>query len=197
MVWKVAIVAVVGLLGYLLVSKALALMARRRYLAPPLESVLRGAARWTILVFVVLIALQQVGVETAGLWAAVLTVGGMIAIGFVAVWSVLSNILCAVLLTVFRPFRVGDQVEIIEATGGQGLRGRVVHFNILYTCIKESGSEGREAVSQVPNNLFFQKTIRRIEGNETQDLDHYLFEESRPAGDEQGSPDQGGHPDQP
>ena len=108
-----------------------------------------------------------------------MTVIAMLAVGFIAVWSILSNILCSLLMVIFRPFSIGDDIEIIEATGGKGLRGQVVNFNIMFTFLKEKNeNENGEVVVQIPNNVIFQKTVRRRPGKETQSLDDHLFKKS-------------------
>jgi len=80
----------------------------------------------------------------------------LVAIGFVAVWSVLSNALCSLLLVLFRPFDLDDFVEF----PGEEIQGRVKDLNILYTILETADG----ALYQVPNNVFFQKTIKRIPG---------------------------------
>lgn len=71
-------------------------------------------------------SLQQFGVmENA--WATLTAFLAMVAIGFVAVWSVLSNSFCSVVLMMSRPFDVGDTVEV----SGQALRGKVIDFNLI------------------------------------------------------------------
>ena len=77
----------------------------------------------------------------------------MIAIGFVAVWSVLSNVSCTVIMLIARPFNIGDEIEF----AGEPIKGRVVDLNFVYTTLQDE--EGR--LQQIPNNLFFQKMIKR------------------------------------
>ncbi len=82
--------------------------------------------------------------------------GGLLAllgIGFVAVWSILSNVLCTLLLLTVRPFRIGDEVELPP----DPLRGRVVDLNLFFTTLQ--APDGR--LVQLPNNLFFQRAIIR------------------------------------
>jgi small-conductance mechanosensitive channel len=80
---------------------------------------------------------------------------------------------------VFDLFRLGDEIEIIEATGGKGLRGRVVDLNILYTSIEDTNDEEADkAITQVPNNLFFQKITRRWRGKNTRRLELSLLHPS-------------------
>ena len=37
----------------------------------------------------------------------------MVAIGFIAVWSILSNVLCSLMLIMHRSFRIGDDIEVV------------------------------------------------------------------------------------
>ena len=176
---SIAIIILLGLLAHTIVRRTLHNLSRRQYLSEPLCIMLRGFLWWAIVVMVVLMSLQQAGIRVAGLWAGLLTIAGMVTIGFIAVWSVLSNILCALLLIVFAPFRIGDEIEIIEATGGKGLRGKVVNLNILYTSIQEEANqEARNSITNIPNNIFFQKTIRQWPGRQTTSLDSILFKQS-------------------
>jgi len=100
-------------------------------------------------------------------WTTLTAVLGLVAIGFVAVWSVLSNMLCSMMLLVSRPFEVGDTIEVPV----DSLRGKVIDFNLLFTKLQdEDGS-----VIQIPNNTFFQKPIRRRSGTGGVQLDEQLM----------------------
>jgi small-conductance mechanosensitive channel len=90
----------------------------------------------------------------------------LVAIGFFAVWSVLSNLLCALMLVVVKPFRVGDSIEVC----GDGLKGKVIDLNFAFVTLREE--EG--ALIRVPNNQFFQKSIRCEAGEERTDLAEQL-----------------------
>ena len=122
----------------------------------------RSALRWLVFLLALLFILQQYGVNMSAVFSALLAVGGLLAVGFIAVWSVLSNLLCALLLLVFRPFQVGDDIEIIEVLGGSGLRGRILKFNLMYTTIAEKVDD-QQVLTNLPNNVFFQKAIRKRE----------------------------------
>ena len=167
---------ILGLVINTLTRRGLQRLAERHYLSEPLSRLFQGLLRWILVVVVILLSLQQVGVHLIGLWAGLLTVAGMVAIGFIAVWSVLSNILCSVLLIIFAPFRIGDEIEIIEATVGNGLRGTVVGLNVMYTILQEMTEAGTHTgATYVPNNIFFQKTVRQWSGQQTSSLEAALF----------------------
>jgi small-conductance mechanosensitive channel len=97
--------------------------------------------------------LSVFGFELGGIWALVSTVFAMIAIGFVAVWSLLSHSTATILLVIIRPFQVGDDI----ALPSENMAGRVVDLNFFFTTLLDhEGNEWR-----VPNNLFFQKVMKR------------------------------------
>lgn len=78
----------------------------------------------------------------------------LIAIGFVAMWSILSHMLASVLIVIFRPFEVGDRVEIL---GDDEIIGEVTDLNPVYTTLRAADG----GTLQVPNNVFFQKALKR------------------------------------
>lgn len=174
----ILIIIGLGISAYFIIRKSLTALLKRDYISEPIRIILQGIIRWIIIIFVIILILQQLGVNVASIWATLLTIIAMVAVGFIAVWSILSNILCSVFLILFHPFGIGDEIEIIEATGGNGLRGKVVNFNILFTFIREKNKDNNGEVQvQVPNNIFFQKTIRLIKGSESQSLTNHLFKQ--------------------
>lgn len=91
---------------------------------------------------------------------------GLIGIGFVAMWSVLSNVVCTFVLVLFKPFSAGDEIEFTATD----IKGRVTDLNLIFTTLEV---DDRETIL-VPNNLFFQQIFRRRIGTDTVDLEHQL-----------------------
>ena len=60
-----------------------------------------------------------------------------------------------------RPFRLHDYIEVLENGEKPGLKGRVIDVNLIYTTLQETGDGHEGTVLQLPNNLFFQRTVRR------------------------------------
>jgi len=123
-------------------------LLRRRLGVPP------GVLRWLVIGGASLAALVALGIDLQGLWSTVVTVLSLLAIGFVAMWSILSHMLASLLIVVFRPFEVGDCVEII---GDEPVVGEVTDLNPVYTTLCTADG----ATLQIPNNLFFQKVLKR------------------------------------
>lgn len=105
--------------------------------------------------------LDLLGVSGTVLWTAFTGFATVGAVAFFAAWSVLSNIFCTLLIFTTRPFRLNDTVELLENGEKPGIRGRVIDINLIYTTLVESGDLQNGSTVQIPNNLFFQRTLRR------------------------------------
>src|SRR5690606_2692429 len=70
-----------------------------------------------------LLALDQVGVSATVLWTAFTGFVAVAAIAFFAGCSVLSNVFCMLLIVTTRPFRLYDEIEVLEGGDKPGLRG--------------------------------------------------------------------------
>lgn len=135
---------------------------------------IRRTLRWTILLLAFILALQLAGFSMSTIWAAIGGILALLGVAFIAVWSVLSNIACSLMLMIFKPFRIGDVVEIVDDPGGSNVGGRVIDVTLMYVILREDGDEGSPAFIQVPNNLFFQKVIRRRTGRRTVTIEQHV-----------------------
>ncbi len=136
-----------------LIVRGLNLIADRAHLAPTDLLPVRKVLKALLYVVTAILILTVFGVNLGGLWAILSTVLAMVAIGFVAVWSLLSNVSSTVIILLFRPFAVGDELEF----AGEPVKGKVVDLNFLYTTLQAADG----ALFQIPNNLFFQKSLKR------------------------------------
>jgi small-conductance mechanosensitive channel len=85
-------------------------------------------------------------------WVSIAGFLGLIAIGFFAVWSILSNIFAGVILFFYRPFKVEDTIEILP----DGIKGIVKDINGFFVIL--SDTEGN--ITHIPNNMIYQKVVR-------------------------------------
>jgi len=180
---KSALAVVAGVLIYSLICRALKKIAAKGFLDYQLRLILGNIVKWLIVVVVILLFLGFFGVSVGTLWAALSGILALVAVGFVAVWSVLSNVLCSVLLIVFSPFRIGDEIEVQEPTANFAVRGKVVSMNMLYTSLEVTDRERGEAdgtILRIPNNIFFQKYVRCIPGRGTESLQKFVARRQEP-----------------
>jgi small conductance mechanosensitive channel len=124
-----------------------------------LVSFASNAAYMLMMLFVILAALSKLGVETTS-FIAVLGAAGL-AVGL-ALQGTLSNVGAAVMIILFRPFRVGDFVEAGGATG------TVESVNMFSTTI--SPIDNRTII--VPNSKIIGGNIVNFSNKETRRVDH-------------------------
>lgn len=156
---------VVGLAIYYVAKLLLKRAVRSRRIPEPVAVVVRLLVRWSIIAAVVVFALQDLGLAQ-GAWALLSAVIAAVAIGFFAVWSTLANFMSTLLLLVFRPFKVGDEVELLP----DNIKGKVIDLTFMFTSLR--GADGR--IYQVPNLFFFQKIVACRPGTLAMELDEQL-----------------------
>jgi small-conductance mechanosensitive channel len=127
---------------------------------------IRTLVRWTFLLIGAALILSRFEID---LWTFLAGILAMVAVGFVAVWSIISNILAAFIMILFKMFALNDEIEF----AGEPVRGRVVDFTLFFTILKTD--EGR--FCQIPNNLFFQKVTLRRKGGGQVELGQALQQE--------------------
>jgi small-conductance mechanosensitive channel len=104
---------------------------------------------WAVTLFIVL---NVWGIGLGGLWAVLISAITVVGVGFLATWAMISNFTASFFLVLWRPFRIGQTVEVLP----ENLKGRVTGRNLMFTTLREESG----ALLQVPNNFFFQKIFR-------------------------------------
>ena len=125
---------------------------RGRYL--PYESLLTVTRVVTVRLWLItyLVVLNLWGINISGLWTLLISMAAVLGVSFLAVWTIVSNMTASFFITVWRPFHLGQTVEILP----ENLKGRVIDRNLMFTVLRDE----RGFVLQVPNNTFFQKMFR-------------------------------------
>ncbi|NOX68046.1 MAG: mechanosensitive ion channel [Gammaproteobacteria bacterium] len=123
-----------------------------------LESFISNLAYWAMMTFVIIAAINQIGVQTTSLIAIMGAAG--LAIGL-SLQGSLANFAAGVLIVMFRPYRVGDFVE------AAGIAGTVVQVQILTTILKTG--DNKQIV--VPNGQIMGSIITNYSANATRRVD--------------------------
>jgi small-conductance mechanosensitive channel len=159
---QVLLILLLAWLAQRILTRAISRLGARYSLLPQEVLLpLRGLLRWLILGSAFMLVLERLGVSATVLWTAITGFTAVAAVAFFAIWSVLSNMFCALLIFAMGPFRLGDTVEVIESADKPGVKGRVLAINLFYTTLQDVSEEAAGALLQVPNSLFFQKSVRR------------------------------------
>ncbi len=114
--------------------------------------------RMLLMLFVIIAAINQLGVQTASLVALVGAAG--LAVGL-ALQGSLSNFAAGVLIVLFRPYKVGDWIE------GGGVSGSVEEVQILTTVLKTG--DNKKVI--IPNSQIMGSTITNYSANDTRRVD--------------------------
>lgn len=157
---KILLIIAAGSAILLLIRYTLNKLTQKDILPLYMADMLGTILRWIVVLLMILLVLQSLGIPLNNFWALLSTMVTLIALGFVAVWSVLSNVFCAFLLFIFHPFRIGDEVELFN-DNTQSVSDKVTRISLMFISLKESSSQANKPhILQIPNNMFFQKMTR-------------------------------------
>lgn len=123
-----------------------------------LRRFIANLTRMLLMLFVIIAAINQLGVQTASLIALVGAAG--LAVGL-ALQGSLANFASGVLIVLFRPYKVGDFIE------GAGIAGSVEEVQILTTVLKTG--DNKQVI--VPNSQIMGATITNYSANDTRRVD--------------------------
>lgn len=141
-----------------LISNGLHRLMTAQKVDPILESFVGNFVYWALMLFVIIAAVNQIGVQTASLIALIGAAG--IAVGL-AMQGSLANFAAGVLIVIFRPYRAGDWVEVANVSGS------VVQVQILSTIL--TSGDNKEIV--VPNGQIMNGIITNYSANATRRVD--------------------------
>jgi small conductance mechanosensitive channel len=133
-------------------------MMTKKNVDPAVNSFVCSLIYVTLLIFVIIAALAQVGIQTTSLIAVV--GAASLAIGL-ALQGSLANFAAGVLLIIFRPFKVGDYVECA------GIAGAVDEMQIFTTQLKSP--DNKKII--VPNAKLLGDVIINYSAKETRRVD--------------------------
>ncbi len=157
LVWSFAVLAV-GLIASRVISNIVAKLMHKSRVDETLVKFSRSLTYMALMAFVVLAALEKLGVETTS-FAAVIAAAGL-AIGL-SLQSTLSNFAAGVMLILFRPFKAGDFIE------GGGTAGVVEEIQIFSTKLKTG--DNKQII--VPNGQIIGGNITNYSAKPTRRVD--------------------------
>jgi len=137
-----------------LVTKGLHNVMQSQKVDKILETFVCNLAYWALMIFVIIAAINQIGVQTTSLIAIIGAAG--LAIGL-ALQGSLANFAAGVLIVMFRPYRVGDFVE------AAGIAGVVLQVQILTTILKTG--DNKQII--VPNGQIMNSIITNFSAHDT------------------------------
>jgi small conductance mechanosensitive channel len=153
-----AIIFIVGRMVAKIITKMLGKGLERASVDKTLVQFLNNIVYVALLVFVIIAALDRLGVDTTSVMAIFAAAG--LAVGL-ALKDSLANFSAGVMLVLFRPFKKGDYVE---AGGTAGVIENITIFNTVMIT-----PDNREVI--VPNGLIYGGTIVNVTARDTRRID--------------------------
>jgi small conductance mechanosensitive channel len=148
----------VGRIVARMLTKTLRNLMQKQAVDLILEKFVCNLVYWVVMLFVIIAAINHVGIETTSLIAVMGAAG--LAVGL-ALQGSLSNFASGVLIVIFRPYRVGDFVE------AAGIAGTVLEVQILTTILKTG--DNKQII--VPNSQIMGSIITNYSANDTRRID--------------------------
>lgn len=152
------VIFLVGRFMALMVTRFLHKIMQRQEVDKILETFVCNLVYWALMLFVIIAAINQIGVQTTSLIAVMGAAG--LAVGL-ALQGSLANFAAGVLIVMFRPYRVGDFVE------AAGIAGVVMEVQILTTILKTG--DNKQII--VPNGQIMGSIITNYSANDTRRVD--------------------------
>ncbi|MFC1586008.1 mechanosensitive ion channel family protein [Fibrobacterota bacterium] len=111
-------------------------------------------ARYMFLLLGLIVVISIWGIQIKNLWMLITGVFGIMAIGFFAVWSILSNCVAWLLILTSDLFRIEDTISILP----DDISGEVIDMKLFFLVLKD----GEGNIIHIPNSMLFQKYIKKI-----------------------------------
>lgn len=116
------------------------------------EVYIKKLVSWLIfLVFVSVIGMVW-EISFQGLSLYIASIFTVVGVALFANWSILSNMTASVILFFFFPYRIGQQIKIVD--GDNSVEGEIIDITLFYVIIKSE-----KTICSYPNNLLIQKPI--------------------------------------
>lgn len=144
---------VVSAVAAAVVSSAVARYGKRRGLAPARCKATVKLLNGLILFIALIVLLFIWGIDLKNFGIFLSSILGLVAIGFFAVWSILSNILAGLFLFMSDTFRLEDKITVLP----DDISGTVKEIKLVFVVLEDDNGD----VLHVPNNVLIQKVIKR------------------------------------
>ncbi len=159
--WRLIGALVVFLIGNLLIRfviKRLKIGKLANKMDPMVHSFVTSVAKIGLYLILTVIVVSILGIETASIIAVIASVGAAIALGL---QGSLSHLAGGVMLLIFRPFKIGDYVDVC------GHSGTISEVGIFYTELTTVDNR----ICEIPNGTLIGSTIVNYSVKDTRRVD--------------------------
>ncbi|PQJ81319.1 mechanosensitive ion channel domain-containing protein [Polaribacter glomeratus] len=152
------IVLVVFVIARIVAYKLINRTVKKRLVQKSRSQIIRKTIRFIILLICLTILLIIWGVKQSELAVFIGSVLTVIGVAMFAQWSILSNITASIVLFFNHSVKMDDTISIMESKDYE-IQGKVTDIGLFFVTLVTT--ETQEEIT-LPNNVFLQKTIRKI-----------------------------------
>ncbi|WP_424961346.1 mechanosensitive ion channel family protein [Ekhidna sp.] len=134
-----------------IIKKSLRRLATKFSYDPNRTAATKRIIMGSLYTFMILLLVIVWGGDLNNLWVSIGSILGVIAIGFFAIWSILSNIVAGIIIYTINPFKITDTLVLVE----KEVTGKVIDIGMIYTKLQD-----KDGIFTVPNNVFFQQIVK-------------------------------------
>ena len=109
-----AIILILFLASRWVIRKSLRRLASKFSYDPNRTAATKRLIMISLYTFVTIILIIVWGGDLNNLWVSIGSILGVIAIGFFAIWSILSNIVAGIIIYAINPFKITDTLVLVE-----------------------------------------------------------------------------------
>ncbi|GAB3097622.1 mechanosensitive ion channel [Aestuariicella hydrocarbonica] len=113
---------------------------------------IRKTLKMGVTVFFVIVLFLLLGIEYSQLSVFLSSVFAVIGVALFAQWSILSNMTASLVIFFFFPYRVGDEVKVVDKD--DDISGRIEEISLFHVMIRRN-----QELITYPNNLILQKAV--------------------------------------
>lgn len=169
---ETAVIVIVFFITRAVFSKLIENTRTTRLIHESRGAVIKRVSNIVLIIISVSLILLVWGVDHEDLAVMVGSVLTVIGIAFFAQWSLLSNITSSVIIFFNHPLKLNDSILIMEGKD-YIIEGQVTHIGLFFVTL--STPDGGEL--SLPNNIFIQKTIKKVSEFPTKEIEETGEEE--------------------
>lgn len=149
---------IISLLVNTLLNRLLRRFVKKYSLRRSRSVVIKKLKSAGIIIFAALIIVYIWGLEVENIWIFVTGLLGLVAIGFFAVWSILSNVFAGIVIFFTQPFKIEDRIRVLP----DEITGTVTDITLFFVRMKTD----QGGLVNIPSNIIFQRMIERLPAKE-------------------------------
>lgn len=141
----------------LIIGRLIGRTIKKQLIAESRGRLMRRTVFALLAALLILLVLTILGIDQSDLFVFVGSLLTVVGVAFFAQWSLLSNVTSSIIIFFNHPLRLNDTVQILEGKD-YTIEGEIVTIGLFFISLETREKE----IITIPNNVFIQKSIRKV-----------------------------------